>query len=434
MTDDDLIADALKQRPLTAREEIALGRVRDFVDDQAFAVARRRVRIAVELLVAAAVATLAITLFIALARHSGPTSTTAAPPHAPTPPPILTKPTVVTPPTPTPVPGGTCPEGQPLNPLSNLLSGVQALGPQHVWVVGEGRILDSHDGGADWRLEYTGPEQFTSVDAIDDNHAWTVGIDALFRTSDGGRTWTRVGEPFSPLASVHFVDAETGYGVITSTCRLVVTADGGMSWQPMDTAPAGDTSVCFTNGRSGWVGADGQVWRTRDGGATWRSVLDTRNQQLISVGELTVQCAAPAGVAVEAGGYGGAAGSSPNAAWVASDGDHFTQAWVSGIWPGSERYPAGPGTYPGPFSIVTALRTVWIGNTPAGYPYGATLIETNGASAPGPPTQVTCEGTAVGAAFITATHGWTLCASNEVDILVTGDAGHTWSVQYRAAR
>ena len=439
--DDDLITDAFARRRLTAREDTQLSHLRGFIDRGEFATSHRSVRMAVEALVAFAVAALAITLVIALARHQAPTSTIGSRP-GPNPPSVVTRPSV--PPTPSPTPSNTCTGLLPQGTPTGLLTGIQALGAEHIWMVGDGRILSSHDGGANWRLEYTGPEQFSSVDAIDDNHAWAVAGDSLLGTTDGGRTWTHLAEPFSPLASVHFVGDKTGFGVVASTCSLAVTADGGHVWQVTDAAPPGVTSVCFTDAGHGWVGAGGQLWRTGNGGATWKSVLDTRDPAFSGItAQLAVECASGGGVSVEAFGVGGAAGNSPNAAWVSSSGDQFTEVWAGGMWPASDTVANGPGSYPGPFSIVDSRHTVWIGNTPALYPYNAALLETAGTNTVAPSVPVTCEGLAVAAAFTTTSHGWVLClvnpsvggaASEGTSVLVTNDAGHTWTVKYTARR
>ena len=57
---------------------------------------------------------------------------------------------------------------------------------------------------------------------------------------------------------------------------LVRTDDGGHSWHPSSHAPAGVTSVCFTEPDDGWVGAGGRVWRTRDAGTTWARAISDR--------------------------------------------------------------------------------------------------------------------------------------------------------------
>jgi photosystem II stability/assembly factor-like uncharacterized protein len=432
--DDDLIADAMARRALTATEEGALSSVRGFIGRHEFAAKRRHTKLAVELLVAAAVSAIAVTLIVTLMRHMGPTSSVSSRPHPPTPPVVVTSPM----PTPSAPPVASCkgsasPAGQSFT--FPTLSSIQAIGSTHVWAVGYGRIISSHDGGRTWRVEYTGPEQLAAFDAIDDTHAWAVGGDALLGTSDGGNTWLPLGEPASPLTSVHFVSETTGFGVVQGSCPLVTTTDGGRSWQPVDAAPKSGTSVCFVDDRNGWVGAAGQVWRTGDGGATWHSVLDTRNDQ-VGPDQVALQCAAPEGVSIEASSTGAAAGSVPNAAWVSSGGDHFTQVWAGGQWLAPSTVANGPGSYPGPFSIVSTMITVWIGNTPAQYPNNADLLETNGHQVAAAAAQVTCRGAVNGAAFISATRGWALCTDEsgstpEYAVLVTADGGHTWAVQYR---
>jgi hypothetical protein len=75
---DERIRDALSERPLTARDEEALGQVRRFVSARQFAEPLRP-RLAMELLVAGVLAAAALTVVIALERPTAHTPTPAGP-------------------------------------------------------------------------------------------------------------------------------------------------------------------------------------------------------------------------------------------------------------------------------------------------------------------------------------------------------------------
>ena len=99
MRDDvDVIAETLSTRAFTQAEEVALTRVEQFVSHHDFEV-QRRPRLALELLIAGVVAAVAVTLIVALTRHS---PLTQSPAHH-TPPPTAT----ASPPTPSPTASST---------------------------------------------------------------------------------------------------------------------------------------------------------------------------------------------------------------------------------------------------------------------------------------------------------------------------------------
>ena len=101
MSDDvDVMPEALSTRAFTQAEEVALTRVEQFVSQHDF-VAQRRPRFALELLIAGVVAAVAVTLIVALTRHSPLTPSPAH--HTPLP----TATATANPPTPSPTASST---------------------------------------------------------------------------------------------------------------------------------------------------------------------------------------------------------------------------------------------------------------------------------------------------------------------------------------
>ena len=126
-----------------------------------------------------------------------------------------------------------------------------------------------------------------------------VASGGLFRTTDGGTTWTPIADgkiPLGSMGSIAVADSDpniiyvgTGSDGIrsnVSTGRGVYrTTDGGASWQFLglyDAGQIGAVRVHPTNPNIAWVAAYGDafkrnvergVFKTEDGGKTWRKVL-----------------------------------------------------------------------------------------------------------------------------------------------------------------
>src|SRR5436190_827855 len=126
-----------------------------------------------------------------------------------------------------------------------------------------------------------------------------VASGGLFRTTDGGTTWTPIADgkiPVGSMGSIAVADSDpniiyvgTGSDGVrsnVSTGRGVYrTTDGGASWQFLglyDAGQIGAVRIHPTNPNIAWVAAYGDafkrnvergVFKTEDGGKTWRKVL-----------------------------------------------------------------------------------------------------------------------------------------------------------------
>jgi len=182
----------------------------------------------------------------------------------------------------------------------------QFVDPTHGWLIhleptaSSASIRRTVNGGRTWSRGRDF-EWITGVRFLDRRKGWLGGLlhgrAGLFRTADGGRTWARVPAPLPACCrqweilvdQPTFSDAEHAVVPITlrhgtrSVVAFDVTADGGRTW---DLA-----SVLRPSGRSGAHGfpspvpasiATSTAWwvvvadppilyRTDDGGSTWRS-------------------------------------------------------------------------------------------------------------------------------------------------------------------
>lgn len=169
-----------------------------------------------------------------------------------------------------------------------------------------GRIQATANGGASWRtlwshrrvvfdsIAFFGHRDGVAVANIVPRGVRDYGPEPPARplalaTHDSGRTWHPVRAPFAHLLGrIDPVGPSTWFAVIEGPSyaggaapRLRRTDDGGRSWAALP-LPRHAEAVRFATPSLGFAGAAGsscprrsQLWRSRDGGHTWRAVPGT---------------------------------------------------------------------------------------------------------------------------------------------------------------
>src|SRR5438132_2597082 len=159
------------------------------------------------------------------------------------------------------------------------------------------RTTNSNEQPANYRAL----AQFSPTDVffVNPQVGWLVltglGDQRILATRNGGKTWYM--QLALPVRGVQFVDDHNGWGYIPpqlnpasamptptdsrTTCDcLIVTHDGGQSWQQLPPAPNSLQNFTFVNDRVGWAatgtsgdrGFESGILRTTDGAASWQEV------------------------------------------------------------------------------------------------------------------------------------------------------------------
>ena len=164
-----------------------------------------------------------------------------------------------------------------------ILTGVGFATPKLGWVVGNGVILRTQDGGTHFTPQYHTALTLQSLQVLNASDVVAWGGNRYVITTDGGRHWRTVVHPGSKatrnvsIASIHFVTPQLGHllvGAYGSVASLYQTIDGGMHWKQI-TIPSATVSAAFSNARDGWLVTTstntqiGGFYRTVDGGAHW---------------------------------------------------------------------------------------------------------------------------------------------------------------------
>jgi Photosynthesis system II assembly factor YCF48 len=352
--------------------------------------------------------------------------------------------------------GRSCPGSQaPSYPPG--IDGLQFVSASRGWAVSQGAILATADGGAHWAAQLSGKLDLTSVDFIGDQDGWAAGATSLLATTDGGARWTALPEPCPVIRSVHFISPATGFAVAGGRNAggadpevpalggvVLATADGGRTWHRMAT-PADAQTVCFSDPRHGWLGADGLLYRTADGGRDWTALTSMAGAAGSGYpAEMSVECANDGSAWALRVGPGAAMSQDPHV------GFHADQSGATAVFAeqyfqnqGAKPTAQSPGPDAGPFSAIDSGAAAFIDWCSAcGYgtaPWdtaansGATLTKEGNVGAITYPQA---------ASFVSARAGWvagtetvypaagTGKPKSQERIVATADGGHTWHVQY----
>ena len=120
------------------------------------------------------------------------------------------------------------------------------------WVVGDGAIFFTTDGGESWRASEIDRRNrsaiFKKVSFVDHLHGWVImkDQDDLLYTTDGGKTWRTLRGPAEMLGlqafDVAFITPEHGFAILR---RLYETTDGALHWKEVR-QPACDADRDFS--------------------------------------------------------------------------------------------------------------------------------------------------------------------------------------------
>ncbi|MHB1924701.1 MAG: WD40/YVTN/BNR-like repeat-containing protein [Acidimicrobiales bacterium] len=296
-------------------------------------------------------------------------------------------------------------------------------------------IYRTSDGGQSWTNVEHRPA--TRIDLVGTTGLAIAGPD-LVHTNDAGRSWQPSPSPPAPLTSLDMLSPDLAWATTTSG-ELATTVDAGKRWGLLPLPdPVG--SVCFADQQLGWAAGESVVLGTTNAGRSW-SVL-YRLPGTMGASDV-VHCS---GDEVWVLFRGDGAGFNQNYSLVRSSdgGKHWgVLAHNSGFapepfLPGVATAPGSAlGDYTGPFALVAPGLAYFVGQCPACYPQGVSLVRVSSRQAwvttpiaPLDGANIMPEPTVVAISFVDPDHGWV--GANRFGggftIAVTSDGGTSWAL------
>jgi len=111
-----------------------------------------------------------------------------------------------------------------------------------------------------------------------------LGTAVIAKTIDGGKNWEKISVYIekSPSANIRAIYAKTPDSIYaTYNSRddrrgVCFSNDGGLTWINLGNiiASGAYSGICFKTGQTGFVCSSGDIFQTRDGGISWKTVFD----------------------------------------------------------------------------------------------------------------------------------------------------------------
>jgi photosystem II stability/assembly factor-like uncharacterized protein len=178
------------------------------------------------------------------------------------------------------------------------LTGVRFVNDQVGFVIGGDKsanqnatILRTTDGGTKWTsVKSTANAEFDCIWSVDESTIYVGGVDSyrgeVLKSTDGGTSWsTYQGDTKMFPTTIQFVSNGFGY-MAAGLGGIQRTTNGGDTWAQLNPGYTGTfTSLYFADSSVGYAACaeDGLIFRTENGGTTWKAEYTSKNLYLGSI-------------------------------------------------------------------------------------------------------------------------------------------------------
>jgi len=186
------------------------------------------------------------------------------------------------------------------NPLphGNGLNDCSAVDSLNCWACGNfGTIMRTSDGGKNWEVLRTSPEDprdsYSKIIFLDLERGFVIKNKGfLYKTTNGGKTWDLVELETDSHSSYDIKFIENKYGWLsTGAGEVLFTENGGENWNLVGKIENKSISSLFFFDRyNGWAvifSEEGEMYKTTDGGVTWKLHSFNADPQILYIRYIT---------------------------------------------------------------------------------------------------------------------------------------------------
>ncbi|HLM01712.1 MAG TPA: YCF48-related protein [Pyrinomonadaceae bacterium] len=140
-------------------------------------------------------------------------------------------------------------------------------------VKGQGRFLQTKDGGKNWNAANIDGDNIDDFQFINDYQGFVLARDGLYYTNDGGEIWQPIKKETKDewFNKLFFENRNTGWIIGQKNC---FTQNAGITWKCADSLKElKDKSIrdfVFTDDRNGWLLTDKGLYFTENSGTVWQ--------------------------------------------------------------------------------------------------------------------------------------------------------------------
>jgi photosystem II stability/assembly factor-like uncharacterized protein len=173
--------------------------------------------------------------------------------------------------------------------------------PETVYGAGEDGVAKSTDGGRTWRSASNGLVSTmigSLVLASGSSKVLYAGVwQGVFKSANGGRTWRLTNGGMVKRSVLALAAGTDAVYAGTLGSGIFKSLDGGRTWRPVNTGltarivqalaidPREPSTVYVVSNTSSQyaMGNGGTIFKTVDGGASWRAIIEPKNVQTVAV-------------------------------------------------------------------------------------------------------------------------------------------------------
>ncbi len=168
------------------------------------------------------------------------------------------------------------------NFTSSFLKSLHIIDSLNIYVVGtDGSAFKTINSGQNWNKLNLGSTHFNDITFLNADTGFIVGQGRILKTTNGGNNWV-ITTTSIEFNSVFFVNNDTGF-LAGSVNTIYKTTNCGINWISMNPELYGTWySVFFYNEYMGFLFGSGRIIKTTNGGLNWSSSYYNMNESFSS--------------------------------------------------------------------------------------------------------------------------------------------------------